>query len=84
MTDTTGGAAPAGGLSGGAASGTPDESDLPRLQGLDADTDDLDDPAAAQPDPDEPGDQRLDFLRDSGSDRSASDPMPDMSGNQGT
>lgn len=78
MTEISG-AGPAG-TSGAAAGGTPDESDLPRLQGLDQSADDPSDPAAAR---------RSDAASEAGpvdppaDDESASDPMTDMSGTTG-
>jgi hypothetical protein len=63
----------------GQATGIPDESDLPAMQGLD--DDDLSDPAAAEDaaEPDAPN-----VSQESGTDpKGPSDPMPDMSGTSG-
>jgi hypothetical protein len=60
----------------GAAGGTPSESDLPGLQGLDAGVDDPDDPTAAGAATGTP----LDAVGGAGDTQGGSDPMPDMSG----
>lgn len=60
----------------GAGGGTPDEADLPGLQGLDESTDDPDDPSGRETATGTP----LDALGDAGEAQGTSDPMPDMSG----
>jgi hypothetical protein len=81
MTDISG--AMPGGSSGAAANGTPSESDLPSMQGLDDSTDDPSDPAAGTRPTNAPGNADLDALATSDDDQSASDPMPDISGTSG-
>jgi len=81
MSGMTGGAGTGGqiGPADPAAGGTPDESDLPRLQGLDDSVDDPSDPEAAR------GDETADDvpfaqLMGSGDSKGAADPMPDQAG----
>lgn len=85
MSDLTGGAATGGqiGPAEAAAGGTPDESDLPRLQGLDENVDDPNDPEAARGGDEAPGEVPFAAMMNSGDSKGASDPMPDMSGTSG-
>lgn len=67
----------------GAAGGTPTESDLPSMQGLDDSVDDPSDPTAARED--DAGTVGIDAAAlSSGDDEGPSDPMPDMSGTSGS
>jgi hypothetical protein len=86
MSELTGGAATGGqiGRADAASGGTPDESDLPSLQGLDEAVDDPSDPEAARSGDDAPGEVPFSQLMSSGDSKSASDPMPDMSGTSGS
>ena len=85
MSDLTGGAATGGenGPREGAFSGTADEADLPRLQGLDESVDDPSDPEAARGGDDAPGEVPFSNMMNTGDSKSGSDPMPDMSGTSG-
>lgn len=66
----------------GAAGGTPSESDLPSMQGLDDSVDDPSDPTAGREEG--PGTVGIDAAGlSSGDDGGPSDPMPDMSGTSG-
>jgi hypothetical protein len=78
MSDVTGGAATGGqiGRSDQASGGTPTESDLPDLQGLDSDVDDPSDPQRGG----NPEGVPLGTGSESGTGASGSDPMPDISG----
>ena len=82
MSQMSGGAGPTG-LPGASGSGMPDESDLPRLQGLDEAVDDPSDPQAARRG--EAADEvPFDPQVEPGDGKATSDPMPDMSGTSGT
>lgn len=85
MSEMTGGAATGGqiGPADAAAGGTPDESDLPRLHGLDESVDDPSDPTAAREGEGAPGEVPFADLMNSGDSKAGSDPMPDMSGTSG-
>ncbi len=80
MTELVSGTTPEG--PGGAAGGTPAESDLPALQGLAAAADDPSDPEAAGQHPTARPEQRDDG-KDAGR-SAASDPMPDAAGSGGS
>jgi hypothetical protein len=86
MSELTGGAATGGeiGPADAAAGGTPTESDLPNLQGLDESVDDPSDPEAAREGDDALGGTTPTDLMNSGDSKGASDPMPDLSGTTGT
>jgi len=81
MSDMTG-ANPAG--AGAAAGGTPSESDLPALQGLDESVDDPSDPTASRRQAADGGDHEAEITGVAGAagsdDDGPSDPMPDMAG----
>jgi hypothetical protein len=68
----------------GAAGGTPSESDLPAMQGLDESTDDPSDPTAARQNSDSDQAETPDLAELAATDdEGPSDPMPDMSGTGG-
>lgn len=85
MSDMTSGAATGGqiGPSDAAAGGTPDESNLPGIQGLGDSVDDPTDPEASQRDDDASMLDRFSAATESGAGKGSSDPMPDMSGTGG-
>ncbi len=80
MTDFTAEGAGSATTPAGAAGGTPDEGDLPGLQGLGESADDPDDPAGTDTSSGSP----LDALGDDDDAQGTSDPMPDMSGTDTT
>jgi hypothetical protein len=71
------------GSASGAAGGTPSESDLPRMQGLDENTDDPSDPSAAGAGASDEVNQTVDDPALGEDDESASDPMHDIAGTSG-
>jgi hypothetical protein len=86
MSEMTSGAATGGqiGPADAAAGGTPSESDLPKLQGLDESAEDPSDPEAAREGDGTPGEAQVADLMDTGDSKGASDPIPDMSGTTGS
>ena len=85
MSEMTSGAATGGqiGPADAASGSTPDESDLPRLHGLDESVDDPIDPEAARTGSGAPGDVPFAELMNTGDSKASSDPMPDMTGTSG-
>lgn len=86
MSEMTSGAATGGqiGPADAATGGTPNEADLPSLQGLGDSVDDPSDPGAARADEDTADDVPLAARMNGDESKGASDPMPDVSGTSGS